>query len=49
MFGPLKEAMRGKFCSNDEVQQAMHEWLNRQTFFIEESIYFVNARGPVLN
>jgi hypothetical protein len=31
MFGPLKEAMGGKeFCSDEEVQQAVHEWLRRQ-------------------
>ena len=31
VFGPLKEAMGGKsFRSNEEVQQAMHEWLRSQ-------------------
>jgi hypothetical protein len=31
MFGPLKEAMGGnKFRSDEEVQQAVHEWLRRQ-------------------
>jgi hypothetical protein len=30
MFGSLKEAMRGKkFCSDEEVQQVVHEWLRR--------------------
>jgi len=28
MFGPLKEAMGGKkFCSDEEVRHAVHEWL----------------------
>jgi hypothetical protein len=28
MFGPLKEAMGGKkFHSDEEVHQAVHEWL----------------------
>jgi hypothetical protein len=28
MFGPLKEAMGGKkFRSDEEVHQAVHEWL----------------------
>jgi ATP-dependent Lon protease len=33
------------------VQQEVHEWLRRQPkeFFLEESINFVNAGGPVLN
>jgi hypothetical protein len=31
MFGPLKEAMgRKKFRSDEEVQQAVHQWLRRQ-------------------
>jgi hypothetical protein len=31
MSGPLKEAMGGKkFRSDEEVQQAVHEWLRRQ-------------------
>jgi len=31
IFGPLKEAMGGKsFRSDEEVQQAMHEWLHSQ-------------------
>jgi hypothetical protein len=40
-----------KFRSDEEVQQAVHEWLRRQPqeFFLEESIHFVNAVGPVLN
>jgi hypothetical protein len=36
MFGPLKEAMGGKkFRSDEEVQQAVHEWSRRrpQDFF----------------
>jgi histone-lysine N-methyltransferase SETMAR len=52
MFGPLKEATGGKkFCSDEEVQQVVHEWLRRQPqeFFLEDSIHFVNAGGPVLN
>ena len=31
VFGPLKEVMEGKsFRSNEEVQQAVHEWLHSQ-------------------
>jgi histone-lysine N-methyltransferase SETMAR len=31
VFGPLKEVMGGKpFRSNEEVQQAVHEWLHSQ-------------------
>jgi histone-lysine N-methyltransferase SETMAR len=31
VFGPLKQAMGGKsFRSNEEVQQAVHEWLHSQ-------------------
>jgi len=31
VFGPLKEAMGGKsFTSDEEVQQAVHEWLRSQ-------------------
>jgi hypothetical protein len=31
MFGPLREAMGGKkFRSDEEVQQAVHEWLRRK-------------------
>jgi hypothetical protein len=31
MFGPLKDAMGGKkFRSDEEVQQAVHEWLRLQ-------------------
>jgi hypothetical protein len=51
MFGPLKDTMGGKkFRSDEEIQQAVHEWLRRQPqeFFLEESIHFVNAGGPVL-
>jgi hypothetical protein len=52
MSGPLTEEMRvKKFRSDEEVQQVVHEWLGRQPqeSFIEESICFVNAEGPVLN
>jgi histone-lysine N-methyltransferase SETMAR len=32
VFGPLKQAMEGKsFRSDEEVQQAVHEWLRSQT------------------
>jgi hypothetical protein len=44
--------MGGKqFRSDEEVQQAVHEWLRRQPqgFFLEETIHFVKAGGPVLN
>jgi len=31
VFGPLKEAMRGKsFRLDEEVQQSVHEWLRSQ-------------------
>jgi histone-lysine N-methyltransferase SETMAR len=31
VFGPLKQAMGGKsFSSDEEVQQAVHEWLRSQ-------------------
>ena len=30
VFGLLKEAMGGSFRSNEEVQQAVHEWLRSQ-------------------
>jgi hypothetical protein len=47
MSGPLKEAMGGKkFCSDEEVQKAVHEWLRTQP---QESIHFVNPGGSVLN
>jgi hypothetical protein len=38
IFGPLKEVMGGKsFRSNEEVQQAVHEWLHSQAkdFFFQ--------------
>ena len=43
VFGPLKEAMGGKsFRSDEELQQAVHEWLHCQqkTFFLEVSTHF---------
>jgi hypothetical protein len=51
MFGPMIEAMGGKkFCSDEEVQQAVHEWLHKhKDFSLEKSIHFVKAGGPVLN
>ena len=45
-FGPLKEAMGGKsFRSDEEVQQAVHEWLCCQPkeFFLEVSMHFRSA------
>jgi len=38
LFGPLKEALRGRqFTSDEEVKEAVHEWLAAQpkTFFSE--------------
>jgi hypothetical protein len=52
MFGPFKEAMGGKkFCSDEEVQQVVDEWLRRQPqeFFSRGIHTLVNAGGPVLN
>jgi hypothetical protein len=46
MFGPFKEAMGGKMFRSDE--EAVHETTTR-FFFLEESIHFGNAGGPVLN
>jgi hypothetical protein len=43
VFGLLKEAMGGKsFRSNEEVQQAVLEWLRSQPkdFFLEVSMHF---------
>ena len=38
LFGPLKEALRGRrFTSDEEVKETVHEWLAAQpkTFFSE--------------
>ena len=46
IFGPLKEAMGGKsFRSDEEVQQAVHEWLHFQSkyFFLKVSMHFRSA------
>jgi len=47
VFGPLKEAMGSKsFRSDDEVQQAVREWLPSQPkyfFFLEVSMHFRSA------
>jgi len=43
VFGPLKEAMGGKsFRSDEEVQQAVHEWLYCQSkdFYLAVSMHF---------
>ena len=51
-FGPLKEAMGGKsFRSDEEVQQAVHEWLRSQPkdFFLEVSMHFRSAGTLVRN
>ena len=41
VFGPLKEAMGGKcFRSDEEVQQAVHEWLRSQP-----KDFFFSSRG----
>jgi hypothetical protein len=52
VFGPLKQAMGGRsFRSDEEVQQAVHEWLRSQPkdFFIEASMHFRNAGTLVLH
>ena len=53
VFGPLKEAVGGKsFRSNEEVQQAVHEWLHSQPkdfFFLEISMHFRSAGTLVWN
>jgi hypothetical protein len=44
MFGPLKEETGGKkFCSDEEVQQAVHGWLHRQPqeFFFYSNPYIL--------
>ena len=35
LFGPLKNALRGQFAADDEVKEAVHDWLRSQpqTFF----------------
>jgi hypothetical protein len=41
-----------KFRSDEEIQQAVHEWLSRQPQeFFSRGIHthFINAGGPVLN
>jgi predicted amidophosphoribosyltransferase len=45
-FGPLKEAMGGKkFRSDEEVQQAVHEWLRRQAQeFFSRGIHALRKR-----
>ena len=36
LFGPLKDALRGcRFCTDEEVQRAVHEWLREQSLFIQ--------------
>ena len=52
VFGPLKGAMGGKyFRSEEEVQQAVHDWLHSQPkdFFIEVFLHFRSARTLVWN
>jgi hypothetical protein len=52
VFGLLKQAMGGKyFRSDEEVQQAVQEWLRSQPkiFFIEASMHFRNAGTLVLH
>ena len=52
VFGPLKEAMEGKsFRSDEEVQQAMNEWLCCQPkdFFLEVSTLFRGVGTLVWN
>jgi len=47
VFGPLKEAMGGKsFRSDEEVQQAVHEWLRSQPkdFFFSRAIHALPKR-----
>jgi len=46
VFGPLKQAIGGKsFSSDEEVQQAVHEWLHSQPkdFFLQVSMHFQRA------
>jgi len=46
VFGPLKEAMEGKsFSSDEEVQQAVHEWLHSQPkYFFSRGIHALPKR-----
>jgi histone-lysine N-methyltransferase SETMAR len=46
VFGPLKEAMGGKsFGSDEQVQQAVHEWLRSQPkYFFSRGIYALPKR-----
>jgi histone-lysine N-methyltransferase SETMAR len=46
VFGPLKEAMGGKsFRSDEEVQQAVHEWLRSQPkYFFSRGIHAIPKR-----
>jgi len=47
IFAPLKEAMGGKFFrSDEEVQQAVHEWLHSQPkdFFFSRGIHALPKR-----
>jgi len=46
VFGPFKEAIWGKpFRSDEEMQQAVHEWLRSQPkdIFLEVSMHFRSA------
>ena len=52
VFGPLKEAIRGKsFRSDKKVQQEVHDWLHSQPrlFFLEVSMHFRSAGTLVRN
>jgi len=52
VLGPLKEAMGGKsFRSDEEAQQAVHEWLLSQLkdFFLEVCMHFRSAGTLVWN
>jgi histone-lysine N-methyltransferase SETMAR len=52
VLGPLKEAMGDKsFRSDEEVQQAVHEWLHSQPInvFLEVSMHFRSAGTLVWN
>jgi hypothetical protein len=45
VFGPLKQAMGGKaFTSDEEVQQAVHEWLLYQPKKIYRGIHALPKR-----
>ena len=53
IFGPLEETMGGKsFRSDEEVQQAVHEWLYskpKEFFFLEVSMHFRSTGTLVWN